>query len=221
MKIFCMRSVLRLLQTSILKGSLATNDRQVILPTAEQLKKMRKSMQEAKEELQKRELAVADEVADVSVPIHRVWHSGSFDADRNNLTTAYAGRYGVPAMPDVAGEPAWDLFGRVSSRELFALIKVGYEGSFREFLPLVNVVDEAIQPLVLPANTRSEFCPGFFGSTSDRGRRRHAFHDSSWARTPRRSTPWLPGCARTGFRIFSPAKAAADTYGVYPCSTTL
>jgi hypothetical protein len=143
LKMFCLRQVLGTLQSSLERGSLATADQSAVLPTVEQVERARKNMQDAREALDRRAAAIAAEVADTSVPIRRVWHSGSFDADCANLRQAYSARYGVPSLADVTRRPAWDFLTTTQGLELFALVKVGYQVRFREFLPSVNVIEEA------------------------------------------------------------------------------
>lgn len=145
LKMFAMRKVLKQLLSSLERGNLTTVDQTVALPTLEHLSAFRENVQRTRESLQQREAAIAAEVSDVSVPIFRVWNSGSFQADLNNLQQSYNARHGPSTVADVTQERAWDLFSKSSSRALFERIKVGYQGRFRELLPPVNVIQVANQ----------------------------------------------------------------------------
>jgi hypothetical protein len=144
---FLMRRVLATLREGLQRGSVTTVDQSVALPTIERLREERKQMQEAREGLRLRGEAIANEVKDVSVPVCRVWSSGSFESDLKLLRQAYSARYGVPSLADMAQEPLWEFLSKVDGGELFVKIKVGYQGRFREFLPAVNVTEEATKHL--------------------------------------------------------------------------
>jgi hypothetical protein len=146
LKMFVMRRVLDTLESSIQRGSLATRDKAVTLPTIEQLAEARRRMQDARDELVRRAAAVADEVRDISVPIHRVWYSGSFEGDCANLRQGYGARYGVTSLSDVVpGTPPLEFLTRTRSHDIFAKLKVGYQRRFRDHLPQVNVIEKARQ----------------------------------------------------------------------------
>ena len=149
LKMFCLRDALNLLKSSLEQGNLTTSNRAAALPTAERLEEARRSMQQAREQLRNRSTAITQEVSDVSVPIHRVWHSGSFEKDMGYLSEAYGRRYEIPSLSDVTNDPLWDVITARSPRALFAGIKVGYEARVREFLPAVDVVKEAIERIDL------------------------------------------------------------------------
>jgi hypothetical protein len=143
LKMYAMRKVLTQIKSSLARGNLTTSDQSIALPTVERLMEFQKKLQTAEHSLEQREIAITNEVSNVSVPIFRVWNSGSFKTDLENLNQAYKANHGPASLSDVSLDPPLEFFSKTSEPGLFETIKVGYQGKFRGLLPSVNVIQVA------------------------------------------------------------------------------
>lgn len=142
-----LRRVVLLVKDSLDNGNLATSDQSRTLPTVATVTEAKRQMQAAREALQRREQEIAKDVSDTSVAIQRVWHAGSYEADRSAVIQAYKARYGISSVKDVSqGTATWDFVMAMQEPKRFQQrIKVGYGDRLRGLLPTVDVVGQAMQ----------------------------------------------------------------------------
>jgi len=161
MKVFFLRRILEEVARSLEEGKLSTTDSSVMLPTRAQLQKARAGLQRVQEFFDNRLREAEAEVNDTSVPLLRVWRTGKYESDRDDLLERYKGQHGLPSFKDVAHENAWDFLTRAEPREVFLKAKVAYEGRCAALLGAFNVTSEAQRAAGAVANYARRALSGF------------------------------------------------------------
>src|SRR4029077_3941173 len=81
------------------------------LPTVFRLKQIREAIKELQEEFQQRQVDIKSEATDDTVPIVRVWTTGSFDSDLKALVENYRRQKKLQSLADadITETMAWEI----------------------------------------------------------------------------------------------------------------
>jgi hypothetical protein len=151
LKMFCTRKVLGEIADALERGRLTTVQQPIQeLPTISHVETMLDAALSVQKACEDRIKDIAADIADPYMPIYRVWRTGTFDGDLNDLLSRFRqhssdANFGqIRQGPHVDGLAAWQFLRTNTDVEVFQKTKAAYQRALEGDVQPLEVLDQAV-----------------------------------------------------------------------------